>query len=65
MDTHETQNLVLIGAKVRKPVRDVIEDLATREDRSVSKIVAKLLESHPEIVPLLEEHDKTPLPVAA
>jgi hypothetical protein len=64
MDTHE-KNLVLIGAKVRQPVREVIEDMAKKEDRSVSKIVAKLLESHPEIVPLLEEQDKSPLPVAA
>lgn len=55
MDTQENQNLVLIGAKVPQPVREVIEDMAKKEDRSVSKIVAKLLESHPEIVPLLNE----------
>jgi hypothetical protein len=48
-DTTKKTGLVLVGAKVEVPIRDIIETIAKAEERTVSKTVARLLKSHPEI----------------
>lgn len=49
MDKKTSPALVMIGAKVPAEVRERIEKKAAEEDRTVSKVIARLLASHPEI----------------
>jgi len=48
-ENNQKENLVLVGAKVKQATKDIIENIAEKEDRSVSRIVSRLLETHPEV----------------
>lgn len=61
---NQKENLVLIGAKIKKSVRETIETIASVEDRSVSQTVNRLLETHPEVQKKISESNQ-PLPIAA
>ena len=50
----QKENLELIGTKVKPFIRETIEDIAKENDHSISKTVARLLESHPQIVEKLQ-----------
>ncbi|HRJ90068.1 MAG TPA: hypothetical protein PLX39_15430 [Pyrinomonadaceae bacterium] len=57
MSIQNNETLVMLGAKVPPRVRDVISKIADRDERSVSRTVSKLLESHPAVVAELSDQD--------
>lgn len=54
--------LVLIGAKVPKEIKEVIELKAEAETRTLSQTIYRLLASHPEIKNELNQAQEVALP---
>jgi hypothetical protein len=47
---NHTQNKVFLGVKVDPEVRALLEKIAAKEDRSLSNVTSRLLQSHPTVV---------------
>jgi hypothetical protein len=51
----KNNDLVLVGTMIPKPLANALRTVAEAEDRSVSKIVKKLIEDSPDIQRVLKQ----------